>query len=173
MNWGVHICWICIIHYWYLNLTSVCKWRNAFSEAFLVISGVRQGGVLSARFWAVYMDDLICELRKSGVGCYIVNYFIACILYAVDVCLLAPSSKSMQSLLDICANYASLWCINYNEKKSKLMYFEKKFDSFERPSILLNGASLEFVSEWKYLGVLLRSDKFYVFSKEIAICFLS
>ena len=44
------------------------------------------------------------------------------------------------------------------------MYFEKKFDSFERPSILLNGASLEFVSEWKYLGVLLRSDNSFMCS---------
>ena len=152
---GVHLCWIRILKYWYSNLFSTCKWRNAMSEPFYVISGVRQGGVLSARFWAVYMDDLIKKLRRSGMGCHITNFFIACILYADDVCLLAPSRKSMQILLDICSDYAASWCIKYNDRKSKLMYFGKKFDSFSCSSITLNNAPLEFVSEWKYLGVLL------------------
>ena len=106
MKRGVHLTWIRILFYWYSNLTSVCKWRDSFSEIFAVISGVRQGGVLSARFWAVYMDDLIQQLRKSGVGCHILDNFIAGILYADDVCLLAPSRKAMQKLLEICYNYA-------------------------------------------------------------------
>ena len=104
------------------------------------------------------MDDLILKLRRSGMGCHITDFFIACILYADDVCLLSPSRHSMQQLLDICSEYALSWCIKYNERKSKLMYFGKKFDSFTCASISLNDVSLEFVSEWKYLGVLLQSD---------------
>ena len=157
MKRGFHLCWIRILYYWYSNLTSVCKWHDSISEAFSVISGVRQGGVLSARFWAVYMDELITNLRKSGMGCQILNYFIACILYADDVCLLAPSRQAMQKLLDICEEYAFSWCILYNERKTKLMYFGKHFQSFSCAPITLNGAPLEFVSEWKYLGVYLRS----------------
>ena len=157
MKRGFHLCWIRILFYWYSNLTSVCKWHDSISEAFSVISGVRQGGVLSARFWAVYMDELITNLRKSGMGCQILNYFIACILYADDVCLLAPSRQAMQKLLDICEEYAFSWCNLYNERKTKLMYFGKHFQSFSCAPITLNGAPLEFVSEWKYLGVYLRS----------------
>ena len=123
-----------------------------------MISGVRQGGVLSAHFWAIYMDDLVTELRKSGMGCHVVDLFVACVLYADDICLLAPGRKSMQILLDICSNYAESWCIKYNERKTKLMYFGKNYESFNCSPILLNGAPLEFVSQWKYLGVLLNSD---------------
>ena len=148
----------------------MCKWRNAKSDAFPVISGVRQGGVLSARFWAVYMDDLIYELRNSGVGCRISNYFIASILYADDVCLLAPSRKSIQILLDICAKYAHSWCILYNERKSKLMYFGKGFDSFSCAPIVLNGFPLEFVREWKYLGVLLLSGNSFTCTSKKSRC---
>ena len=101
MKRGVNLCWIRILYFWCSNLSSVCKWHDAISNSFSVISGVRQGGVLSARFWAVYMDDLIIELRKSGMGCNILNYFIACILYADDVCLLAPSRQAMQTLLNV------------------------------------------------------------------------
>ena len=158
MKRGVQLCWIRLLYYWYSNLSSVCKWHDSISFAFSVISGVRQGGVLSARFWAVYMDDLILELRKSGMGCRILNYFIACILYADDVCLLAPSRQAMQKLLDICAKYAFSWCILYNERKSKLMYFGKGFESFSCAPITLNNSPLEFVQEWKYLGVLMKSN---------------
>ena len=170
MKRGVHLCWIRLLCYWYSNLTSVCKWHDSLSEAFPVISGVRQGGVLSARFWAVYMDDLIVELRKSGVGCHISNYFIASILYADDVCLLAPSRKAMQVLLDICAKYAFSWCILYNERKSKMMYFGKGFDRFSCAPIVLNGVALEFVQEWKYLGILLTSGKCFSCSSKKSRC---
>ena len=89
-----------------------------YSFSFKIISGVRQGGVLSAKFWAVYMDELIKELRKKKIGCHIIETFIACVLYADDVCLLAPTRKAMQILLDTCSEYAHMWCIKYNSKKT-------------------------------------------------------
>ena len=105
------------------------------------------------------MDDLIVEIRKAGIGCHIANLFIASILYADDVCLLAPSRSSMQTLLDICSNYAASWCIKFNGRKSKLMYFGKAFNSFPCAPIYLDGTSLEFTHEWKYLGVNVKSGK--------------
>ena len=126
----VPLCWIRIFIYWYSNLTSVCKWQNVFSYSFAVSSGVRQGGVLSAKIFAVYLDDLVKELRRSRKGCHLADIFLASVLYADDVCILAPTRSSMQSLLDICSEYADRWCIKYNEKKSKLMFFGKSFSSF-------------------------------------------
>ena len=152
------LCWIRVLLYWYSNLFSICKWYDAFSIPFSVISGVRQGGVLSAKFWAVYMNDLILILREKKIGCHIIDLFIACVLYADDVCLMAPTRKAMQSLLDTCTEYASAWCIQYNEKKTKVMYFGKQFKSFTCDPLLLNGKPLQFVSEWKYLGVLLLTE---------------
>ena len=82
LNRHFPLCWLRILLYWYSNLTSVVKWQNSFSDSFCVISGVRQGGVLSAWFWAVYMDDLVKQLRASKLGCHIANLFVACVLYA-------------------------------------------------------------------------------------------
>ena len=36
-------------------------------------NGVRQGSVLSPFWFAVYLDDLLVELRESGVGCNIIG----------------------------------------------------------------------------------------------------
>ena len=110
------------------------------------------------------MDDLVVKLRESCKGCHFIDLFIACILYADDVCLLAPSRKSMQQLLNICSDYALSWCIKYNERKTKMMYFGKNFDSFSCSPILLNGMQLDFVTEWKYLGVTLKSNKYFTCS---------
>ena len=78
----------------------------------------------------------------------------------------------MQIPLDTCTEYANFWCIMYNERKSKLMYFGKNFETFSCAPLLLNGAPLEFVNKIKYLGVLLKSDKgFYVSAKKPRIAF--
>ena len=113
---------------------------------------------MSAKFWAVYMDELIANLRKKKIGCHLIEVFIACVLYADDVCLLAPTWKAMQTLLDACSDYAHTWCIKYNHKKTKVMYLGKKNDSFSCAPLTHDNAPLEFVKEFKYLGVLIRSE---------------
>ena len=55
--------------------------------------------VLSPRLFLLYVDDFIGALRKSGVGCHIVDMLIAAIMYADDLALLAPTRSSLQKLL--------------------------------------------------------------------------
>ena len=150
MKRGVPLCILNLLIYWYSNLTSVVKWNNNFSSPFCVPSGVRQGGVLSPYLFVVYMDDLFQILRNMKHGCHILDLFVACIMYADDICLLAPCRSALQSLLDACENYGNTWCITYNPLKCKLMAFGSRITL---PSISMYGKSLEFVDEYKYLGV--------------------
>ena len=53
--------------------------------------GVRQGGVLSPILFAFYVDDVLCKLNESGLGCYVSGMLISAIMYADDVMLIAPS----------------------------------------------------------------------------------
>jgi hypothetical protein len=121
INRNVPLCYLCVLMYWYLNLTAKCKWGNVYSEIFSVDYGVRQGGVLSPRIFAIYIDDFILELRGSNLGCYIIEMFVAAILYADDLALLASTRSSLQGLLDICESYGIEWCISYNSLKTKVM----------------------------------------------------
>ena len=131
------------------------KWDGYLGEWFSISAGVRQGGVLSPDFFNIYVDSLIDVLQSSGVGCHVRKIFAAALLYADDICLLSPSLKGLQHMLDICSSYCVEWDICLNPKKTKNMFFGKSTHINYNPT--LNGNPIEFVSEWKYLGVVLKS----------------
>ena len=105
---------------------------------------------MSPHLFAVYLDDLILTLRKLRTGCHVIDLFIAALIYADDICLLAPCRSSLQLLLDTCEAYGKTWCLTYNPSKSKTMTFGKVRDI--KP-LTMYGRDLEFVSDYKYLGV--------------------
>ena len=155
----VPIVFLDVIILWYDGLRCRVKWGDHFSEWFSVEAGVRQGGVLSPDFYCIYVDDLILKLSNSQKGCYYLGIFTAALFYADDMAILAPSIKALKTLLDICGQYCLDWDICLNASKSKLMYFGKPVNiSFK---IAFNGNEVEWASEWKYLGVTLRSGKIF------------
>ena len=44
------------------------NWNGKCSSTFSVGNGVKQGGVLSTVLFSVYLDGLIDQLRKQGLG---------------------------------------------------------------------------------------------------------
>ena len=62
-------------------------------------------------------------------------------------------------MLSICSSYCAEWDICLNAKKTKNMCFGKTSQIHFLPT--LNDSPVEFVAEWKYLGVNLRSGPRY------------
>ena len=148
-----------IIISWYSELKCCVKWADQFSEWFSITAGVRQGGILSPEFYSIYVDDLLVKLKQSGIGCHFSEYFAAALFYADDICILSPSIRGLESLLQICNDYCIEWDICLNPKKTKNLYFGKRVDITH--SITLNGSPIEWVNEWVYLGVTLKSAKVF------------
>ena len=98
-------------------------WNSIFGVPFQVSCGVCQGGILSPLLFAVYVDDLIDELRKCGCGLYIGSVFIGALLYADDIALLACSCLGLQKLINVCIDYGLQWDICFNPSKSQIMCF--------------------------------------------------
>ena len=67
------------------------KWGKFNSMYFKVSNGVRQGGVLSPKLFAIYIDDLSQDLATCKSGGYINEQCMNHVMYADDICLLAPS----------------------------------------------------------------------------------
>ena len=73
----------------YEEQTAWVSWGSARSAQFRVVNGTRQGSVLSPALFSVYVDDLLLQLRKSNVGCYIGDMFFGAAGYADDIILFA------------------------------------------------------------------------------------
>ena len=53
---------------WFTKQTFQIRWGNIWSSSFFVQKGVRQGGILSPYFFALYVNDLSNQLNSSGIG---------------------------------------------------------------------------------------------------------
>ena len=146
-----------VIVFWYSNLYCRVKWDTHVSDWFAVKAGVRQGGILSPDFYCLYVEDLISILKSKNVGCHILSVFLAALIYADDMAILAPSVKGLCILLEACSEYCLEWDICLNAKKSKLMYFGRRCSGLFTPS--LDGSPLEWVDSCAYLGICLVSSR--------------
>ena len=157
MKKNVPLCFIRLIVYWYLNMSVSCKWGSSTSRTFNVSSGTKQGGVLSPDLFAFYIDDVFDELIKAGVGCHIAALFIACILFADDMALLAPTRSALQKLINICAKFFRSNCLTFNAAKTKVMIFGRGSDQQGIANLMTEGHNIDYVTSWKYLGFHLTS----------------
>lgn len=94
------------------------KWNGTLSEAFSIKNGVKQGAVLSAILFCVYIDDLIKELRRNRDGCWINNRFVGITVYADDIVLLSPPLDGLQNKVDTCSTYAKQYHLTFSTNKN-------------------------------------------------------
>jgi hypothetical protein len=147
-----------ILLYWYRDQDMCVKWGNNISEHFKVTNGVRQGSLLSPKLFALYVDRLSNLLLDSRIGCFINNVCLNHLLYADDLCLLAPSAIALQKLINICKRYGIEHDIVFNPVKSVCMVFKPSRYKLYCPAVYLDNDRVEYVSAVKYLGVILNSS---------------
>ena len=152
---GVPLFIVKLLAYWYSNQNMCVQWGNSVSTKFQVTNGVKQGGVLSPKLFNVYTNDLSVILNNTHVGGKIGCRKLNHLFYADDVCLISLSSAGMQKLLDLCQNYAKSHDLLFNGKKTMCMNFSPtKICAFE-PDLKLNGESIQYVKQAKYLGTII------------------
>ena len=127
--------------------------------------GIKQGGINSPELFSGYVDELIKLLRESKIGCHLYKMYLAIIMFADDICLLAPTRSALQSLMDKAAAYCNKIGLNFNPLKSKILVFsKKKVDTDSLQSVTLNNCPVDYVTSVKYLGVVIESNHWFCFS---------
>ncbi|XP_039753360.1 uncharacterized protein LOC120628805 [Pararge aegeria] len=145
-----------IFKYWYQNQVNNVRWAGVLSNSYGLECGVRQGGLCSPTLFNLYMNELLCELSSTRVGCYIDGVCLNNISYADDMVLLSASVCGLRVLMAICEAYVERHGLTYNTKKSVVMVFEAEGKTPNKvPPILVNGVVLERVYQFKYLGHIL------------------
>ena len=140
----------------YLLQYANVRWNSMVSGVFPMGNGVKQGVVLSALLYYVYVDGLFQKLRSEKAGCWIGSTFLGILGYADDNLLLAPSRQALQEMLKTCEVYANQhnlqFSTNENPKKckTKCMSFLRSPRNIEK--LKLNGKDLPWVKSGVHLG---------------------
>ena len=140
----------------YLTQFANVGWCGAFSGVFNLRNGCKQGAVLSAIAYCVYVNGLFEELLKNRSGCWIERSYLGLLGYSDDNFLLAPSREALQSMLSICERYAGDHGLKFStdpdpkKSKARCLAFLKK-NRVVKP-VLLCGNELPWVTSCKHLG---------------------
>ena len=70
-------------------------------------------------FLGLYLDTPLVELRELGIGCHTNGLFIGAFIYADDITFIAPSCYALNSMLNVCEEYAFSQDILFNSLKTK------------------------------------------------------
>jgi hypothetical protein len=120
--------------------------------------GVKQGGILSPFLFNNFIDDLLLQIKKTGIGTYWLNICVAILAYCDDILLMCSSMKQLQSLLDICTDYAKSWDLKFNESKCVVLNAGHKIYNNNNVLLHINNIKMNCVNEIKYLGLVFHQD---------------
>ena len=106
-----------VLKQWFLVSSARVKWNGVLSEPVSLLSGVRQGGILSPLLFSAYVDIVLAELEKSSRGCFINKRCFNSFMYADDLILLSISVVDLQALLSLSVEIFGTLDLQINAKK--------------------------------------------------------
>jgi hypothetical protein len=127
------------------------KISSRFSNRFPVNRGTRQGDILSPALFNLFVNDVVSAVTNANpTPALLDGCSVTALLYADDLILLSTSEKGLQLWLNSLCVYYSLWKMEINIKKSKVLAFEKR-RSRNLPEFFFDNNKLESVDNYTYL----------------------
>ena len=117
----------------YANPKSRVLLVNHRTDYFDCLIGVKQGDSLSPTLFAVFINDLVREIKETGIGVVLETKnenidettIISILLYADDIVLFAQNEEELQSLLLV----VEIWCQTKKLRICRILvtyvYFQK------------------------------------------------
>ena len=154
----IPINFLLILELWFTNIFIKVKWGNSVSRFFRLISGIRQGGILSPILFAIYVDNVVSEMARSKLGCYIKGFFAGVWLYADDVVLLSASVSELQLMIDICVRELDKIDLCLNVQKCNCLRIGRRFNA-RCSRLFIGGETVPCNNEVRYLGISIKSAR--------------
>ena len=140
----------------YIRQKACATWNKQMSEYFTMENGVKQGGVISPIFFSIYIDPLLLQLRNSGYGCHLNGVYMGALSYADDITLIAPSIGGLNEMLKLCDNYATVYNVIFNSKKTVCIKFGNEV--IRNEAAFLNNQPLKWNEKVRHLGNIIDKD---------------
>ena len=139
----------------YSNVECSVKVNGHLTDSFKVLSGLKQGCLLSTTLFNLYINDLSDLLCQSKLGIDIDGIRINHLLYADDLVLIASNEGDLQLLLNILAEWCDKNKMKININKTKIIHFRNK--SVERSKQIFSCGNdvIDFAGQYRYLGLVL------------------
>lgn len=103
--------------------TEVAVWDGkTYSKPFKSLTGVKQGCLLSALLFALFINDIATHIPG---GVRIAGIVINVLLYADDLLLLSESAETLQLMVNRLTDYCVKWGLVINTDKTKVMVFSR------------------------------------------------
>ena len=99
----------------------------------------------------IYIDPILLQLRNSGYGCHLNGVYMGALSYADDITLIAPSIGGLNEMLKLCDNYATVYNVMFNSKKTVCIKFGNE-------AAILNNQPLKWSEKVRHLGNIIDKD---------------
>lgn len=135
--------------------TTKIQTNQGLTETINVLEGIRQGDSLSPFLFNIIMNKIIDAVKKRN-GYKIDNKNLTILCYADDAVLIADNEDDLQRQLKHFDTTASLYNMKISTGKTKCMVVSREP---VRCKLEMNGAIIEQVMSFNYLGVEITSDR--------------
>ena len=153
-SFGIPTKLVKIIQALYTDTTSRVRVKGAYSTPFPILSGVRQGCLLSPCLFNLALEWVIRQLRTEDCGVGVGRLTLSILAYADDVVLLSDNMTPLEQTFKTFTREAEKIGLTINVDKTKIMHAERGLQHQEGYEVIA-GYTLERVENFVYLGSLL------------------
>ena len=100
------------------------------SEQFNIGQGVAQGCSMSPILFSIFINQLLDEVEKAGIGITVKkDVKVGGLMFADDFVGLTTNAEDLQTLINIVQGFRNKWRLKSNIKKSAVMVFSKEVNT--------------------------------------------
>ena len=119
----------------YLNFKCCVKIQGSFSEWYEPRCGIHQGGFMSLMKYAIFINSLLVDLKKSGLCCKIYRTPSTPLGYADDVATCCLSKQRLDKAMALVHAHGCTWRYDLNAKKSGVLVYGESIKEHECNSV--------------------------------------
>ena len=156
-SYGIPEVFVNIFKQLYEGCAYCIKTENGYTEYFDVVTGVRQGCILSPMLFIITIDYIMRKAMQGpqyGIK-WDINRCLKDLDFADDLALIAESQHVLQDMTSSLEDTAAKVGLRISSEKTKIMEIGQPANT---NSIIVNGIPVEKVNKFTYLGSVLTSD---------------